>query len=427
MPAARRKRRSIENAGGDIVADSSIHSAPNADESTVAASSTSSASSDSFSSTSESSTLAIAEAAASSADAGGAASAAAASDRAAWDREIDWSALSGLPKNFDWFYPRIVAMRRSRDAPVDSVGCDKIQDANAPDSARRFQVLVALMLSSQTKDAQTGAAMANLHKHFAGRGGLTVPNVLNMAPATLNDLIRPVGFRNRKTEYLMRTAKILHENYNDDIPRNLKELLELPGVGPKMAHLCMTAAWNDCVGIGVDVHVHRISNRLRWVKTNTPEQTREALQEFVPRELWTSINELLVGFGQQTCAAVRPKCPTCLCLERCTYGRQQVRAENAKEKKRAKKKPKIESAASSSTADGEPAAENVGGNAPIESAEDAGDAMFLTPDIEDAVPQNGVAKKRSAEDAESSATDAPAASESDSSRAKRRRAQPQSQ
>jgi len=88
--------------------------------------------------------------------------------------------------------------------------------------------------------------------------------------------------------------------------------VKLPGVGPKMAMLTMQEAWGSSVGIGVDVHVHRICNRLGWVKnTKTPEQSRKQLESWLPKDKWQPINRLMVGFGQTVCLPVHPKCAIC--------------------------------------------------------------------------------------------------------------------
>lgn len=115
--------------------------------------------------------------------------------------------------------------------------------------------------------------------------------------------------------YLKQAAIILRDQHNSDIPTTLEGLMSLPGVGPKMAHLCMGAehGWNKVTGIGVDVHVHRITNLWGWQSppTKTPEETRMALESWLPREKWKEINWLLVGFGQKVCLPVGRKCGEC--------------------------------------------------------------------------------------------------------------------
>lgn len=116
-----------------------------------------------------------------------------------------------------------------------------------------------------------------------------------------------------KAKFLKQTSQILVDKYNSDIPNTVNELVKLPGVGPKMAHLCMNVAWGVVSGIGVDTHVHRITNRLKWTRkpTKDPEKTRIALEEWLPFELWDEINLILVGFGQTICTPVSPKCDKC--------------------------------------------------------------------------------------------------------------------
>uniref|UniRef100_A0A1B6CTS4 Endonuclease III homolog n=1 Tax=Clastoptera arizonana TaxID=38151 RepID=A0A1B6CTS4_9HEMI len=187
---------------------------------------------------------------------------------------------------------------------------------------KRYQSLIALMLSSQTKDQVTHAAMNRLIEH-----GLTVENILKTDDETLGKLIYPVGFWKTKVKYIKKTSLILKDKYNEDIPNNVKELCDLPGVGPKMAHLCMNVAWGIVTGIGVDVHVHRISNRIGWVKkpTKTPENTRLELESWLPQDLWSEVNHLLVGFGQQKCLPRNPQCGTCLNKNICPFGKKNIK------------------------------------------------------------------------------------------------------
>ncbi|XP_010904324.2 endonuclease III-like protein 1 [Esox lucius] len=210
-------------------------------------------------------------------------------------------------------------MRSGRDAPVDVMGAEKCYDTDAPPEVRRYQVLVSLMLSSQTKDQVTGAAMLRLRAH-----GCTVDDIINTDDRTLGQLIHPVGFWRTKVKYLKQTSAMLQAEFGGDIPNSVEGLVRLPGVGPKMAHLAMDIAWNQVSGIGVDTHVHRISNRLGWtrVRTKNPEQTRKALEDWLPRDLWSEINWLLVGFGQQVCLPVSPLCSACLNQHSCPSAHQ---------------------------------------------------------------------------------------------------------
>ncbi|MES1903095.1 MAG: Endonuclease III-like protein 1 [Paramarteilia canceri] len=173
------------------------------------------------------------------------------------------------------------------------------------------------MLSSQTTDQMTSKAMSNLLKY-----GLTIENLLTAEKEEVKSMISSVGFANRKTEYICKVAEILKHQYNSDIPDNIDELVKLPGVGPKMAYLAMQCAWSNCQGIGVDVHVHRIANRLCWTgkyKTSTPEQTRIALENNIPKNKWSEINKLLVGFGQTVCKSSKPLCSQCPLSSTCPY------------------------------------------------------------------------------------------------------------
>ncbi|VDK77448.1 unnamed protein product [Litomosoides sigmodontis] len=206
----------------------------------------------------------------------------------------------------------IKLMRSNWDAPVDSMGCHMLADALAEPKVFRFQTLLSLMLSSQTKDHITAAAMHRLRQH-----GCTVDDLIAISTEDLQQLLIPVGFYKKKAAYVKKVAEILKERYDSDIPDTVEGLCSLPGVGEKMAYLAMSNAWNQMEGLGVDTHVHRISNRLGWIKTSNPKESRIALETLVPREQWQELNKLLVGFGQQTCLPVLPKCSECLNKDTC--------------------------------------------------------------------------------------------------------------
>ncbi|PPQ78354.1 hypothetical protein CVT25_011637 [Psilocybe cyanescens] len=208
-------------------------------------------------------------------------------------------------------YDTIKEMRARFVAPVDTMGCQQAQVAESDPKNRRYATLVSLMLSSQTKDVVTNAAVDNLREAFGG--SISIDAMIAADDSIISKAIAKVGFWNRKTTYLKQAAIRLRDEFDSDVPSTVDELCSLPGVGPKMAFLALQIAWNQNDGIGVDVHVHRITNLLGWHKppTKTPEQTRLNLQSWLPKELYGDINHMLVGFGQVICLPVGPRCDMC--------------------------------------------------------------------------------------------------------------------
>ena len=142
-----------------------------------------------------------------------------------------------------------------------------------------------------------------------------------------------MGFWRRKAVYLQGAARMIVDEFEGDIPGTIEGLVKLPGVGMKMATIAMAVANKQVSGIGVDTHVHRIANRLRWVKkkTSTPEHTRVALEAWMPRSLWGEVNLLLVGFGQTICTPRAPKCSECLNRNLCPSSSAKTRQRRTKE------------------------------------------------------------------------------------------------
>ncbi|KAI3629410.1 hypothetical protein MIR68_012553 [Amoeboaphelidium protococcarum] len=219
--------------------------------------------------------------------------------------------------------------------PVDTVGCSSLNLDNVPANVRRYQILVSLLLSSQTRDELTAQAIGNLHQLCNKQIGLNISDLLASSEDQVHEAIKMVGFHNVKTKNLIRLSSILASDYDNDIPATAEDMMKLPGIGPKMAYLAMSHAWNNCVGIGVDTHVHRISARFKWSpykssssninggelvpKFDDPEVTRACLESFVPQEFWTEINTVLVGHGQVVClpkASMR-KCDICILSSEC--------------------------------------------------------------------------------------------------------------
>lgn len=157
------------------------------------------------------------------------------------------------PKNWDQIYKLVEELRSDRSAPVDTEGGEALPEKHLGPKVYRFQVLTALMLSSQTKDAVVGETIRALQKH-----GLTVENINNTDHTTLNRLIGKVGFHNNKTKFIKQVAEIIISQYNGDIPQTAEEMMKLPGIGPKMAYIIEHIAFGSVTGIGVDTHMHRM-------------------------------------------------------------------------------------------------------------------------------------------------------------------------
>jgi endonuclease III len=172
-------------------------------------------------------------------------------------------------------------------------------------SADPYQVLISTLLSLRTKDEVTTRASRRLFTRAR-----TPARMLRLKPEEIRNLIYPVGFYKRKAETLLQVSRILIDQYAGSVPDNLDELLKFPGVGRKTANLVMTLGFGK-PGICVDTHVHRISNRLGYVKTKSPEETEMALRDKLPAPWWIPINDILVAFGQGLCKPVSPWCSRC--------------------------------------------------------------------------------------------------------------------
>jgi endonuclease III len=168
-----------------------------------------------------------------------------------------------------------------------------------------YKVLVSTMLSLRTKDSTTDEAFQRL---------LSLADnpwkMVTIRPDIIEKAIYPVGFYHTKAMNIIEASRLLNDNYNGCVPDNLDELLNLPGVGRKTANLVLILGF-DKMGICVDTHVHRITNRWGYVKTKSPDETEMALREKLPRRHWKEINNLLVPYGQNLCMPVSPFCSRC--------------------------------------------------------------------------------------------------------------------
>jgi endonuclease-3 len=175
-------------------------------------------------------------------------------------------------------------------------------------AARRedpFAVLVSTMISLRTKDEVTAAASARLLAQAP-----TPATLASLPAAVIARLIYPAGFYRTKAQHLKHTARLLAVRHDGEVPSSMEDLLALPGVGRKTANLVRNLGFG-LPGICVDTHVHRISNRLGWVRTRTPLETERALEARLPRRYWIPVNGLLVAFGQRICTPQSPRCSSC--------------------------------------------------------------------------------------------------------------------
>lgn len=202
-----------------------------------------------------------------------------------------------IPFNIDRFVATLTKAYREWRAPIITLIANR--------GATAFEVLVSTILSLRTKDEVTAAAAARLFEKAR-----TPEILLALGEKETARLIYPVGFYPTKARRLMAISRIIIETHQGCVPDTLEGLLALPGVGRKTANLVLVEGFG-IPAICVDTHVHRISNRIGYVCTKTPEQTEMALREKLPRSHWIHYNELLVAFGQVICRPVSPFCSRC--------------------------------------------------------------------------------------------------------------------
>jgi endonuclease-3 len=180
---------------------------------------------------------------------------------------------------------------------------EKISEGQAENP---FQVLIATLLSARTQDATTHAASMRLFKRAR------TPRTLARLPVReIERLIYPVGFYRNKARHVKALCEKLVADFGGQVPSTMEDLVTLPGVGRKTANLVLIVGFKSVRNICVDVHVHRISNRLGWVRTTHPEETEQALYRAIPARWWPVINLYLVTWGQNVCRPVRPRCGDC--------------------------------------------------------------------------------------------------------------------
>lgn len=214
---------------------------------------------------------------------------------------------------------RVVKTTRERVSVLTKIGrtirsmeepaVEKIAEDTQEDP---FQVLIATLLSAQTKDAVTAAASARLFKVAR------TPKTMAALPVgRIEKLIYPVSFYRNKARHVKQACRQILDDFGGVVPDTMEGLLTLAGVGRKTANLVLILSHASKDNICVDTHVHRISNRLGWVRTRTPEETEHALYRVIPRKWWPDVNLYLVTWGQNVCKPVYPRCRACVVSPLC--------------------------------------------------------------------------------------------------------------
>ena len=186
---------------------------------------------------------------------------------------------------------------------------EKISEEQADEP---FQILIATLLSARTQDATTHAASTRLFKRAR-----TARRLARLPPGEIERLIYPVSFYRNKARHVKACCEMLTTRFGGRVPRTMEELVTLPGVGRKTANLVMILAFKSRDNICVDTHVHRISNRLGWVRTAAPDETEQALYRATDQRWWPLINLYLVTWGQNVCRPLSPRCGECVLAEEC--------------------------------------------------------------------------------------------------------------
>ncbi len=204
------------------------------------------------------------------------------------------------------------AVMRALARAIDNLDLPAVEKIAEDSQEDPFEVLIATMLSAQTRDAVTAAATARLFE--AAR---TPRTIAKLSVRRIQKLIYPVSFYRHKAVHVKDACRMLVDRFGGRVPATMEELLTLPGVGRKTANLVLILSFKSLKNICVDTHVHRISNRLGWVRTRTPDETEQALYKSTAARWWPYINLYLVTWGQNVCRPVYPRCGACVIREHC--------------------------------------------------------------------------------------------------------------
>ena len=188
-----------------------------------------------------------------------------------------------------------------------------LNELHEAETGTPFRILIGTILSARTKDESTAKVVKKLFSKYKTAKALATAKVKDVEKT-----IKSIGFYHVKAKRIINVASIIYSQYHSKVPDDFEQLIALPGVGRKTANCVLVYAF-DKPAIPVDIHVHRISNRLGLVETKTPEETEFALMKKIPKKFWLDINETFVMYGQNICKPITPMCNVCKIKKICKY------------------------------------------------------------------------------------------------------------
>lgn len=210
-------------------------------------------------------------------------------------------------------FSKIISLMQSTLRKNNLVRPTALKNLQTQEDGDPYKILIGTILSARTRDETTTQVIKMLFSEFKN------PDELSRADLKdIKKLIQKIGFYNVKAARIKEVSKILVEKYNSKVPSKLEDLLSFPGVGRKTANCVLVYGFRK-PAIPVDVHVHRISNRIGIVNTKKPEETEIVLQKSIDRKHWIAVNETFVVFGQNICLPIKPKCNVCRLTKLCKY------------------------------------------------------------------------------------------------------------
>lgn len=210
-------------------------------------------------------------------------------------------------------FGKIISLMQSTLRNNNLVRATALKKLQTQEDGDPYKILIGTILSARTRDETTTNVIKMLFSKFKNPEELSRANLKE-----IKELIQKIGFYNVKAARIKEVSKILVEKYNSKVPPNLEDLLSFPGVGRKTANCVLVYGFKK-PAIPVDVHVHRISNRIGIVNTKKPEDTEIVLQKSIDRKYWIAVNETFVVFGQNICLPIKPKCNVCRLTNLCKY------------------------------------------------------------------------------------------------------------